>query len=95
MLGQKDDNNEEHPVASQKHSTIEKECLAIKLGICAFRVYLMGCPFIIETGLVVCVVPLCAINPRDLICFVIIINKQQNYYMHFNYIDALAPIRVT
>ena len=58
VLSQKDDNNEEHPVAywskkllprEQKYSTIEKECLAIKLGICAFRVYLMGCPFIIET----------------------------------------------
>ena len=43
--------DEEHPIAyfskkllprEQKYSTIEKECLAIKLGMQAFRVYLLG-----------------------------------------------------
>ena len=48
----------EHPVAyysrkllprEEKYSTVEKECLAIKLGIQNFRVYLLGCPFTVET----------------------------------------------
>ena len=43
--------DEEHPIAyfskkllprEQKYSTIEKECLAIKLGMQAFTVYLLG-----------------------------------------------------
>ena len=33
----------------EKYSTIEKECLAIKLAVQAFRVYLIGCPFVIQT----------------------------------------------
>ena len=33
----------------QKYSTIEKECLAIKLGVSVFRIYLLGRPFRIET----------------------------------------------
>ena len=33
----------------QKYSTIEKECLVIKLAIEAFNFYLMGCTFPIET----------------------------------------------
>lgn len=32
-----------------KYSTIEKECLAIKLGVEAFRVYLLGRNFVIQT----------------------------------------------
>jgi len=32
-----------------RYSTIEKECLAIKLGVEAFRVYLLGRKFVIQT----------------------------------------------
>ena len=48
----------DHPVAyysrkllprEEKYSTVEKECLAVKLGVEAFRVYLLGRPFIVET----------------------------------------------
>ena len=58
VLSQIGDDNEEHPVAyfsrklllrEEKYSTIEKECLAIKLAIQAFRVYLLGKPFTIQT----------------------------------------------
>ena len=58
FLSQKDEQDAEHPVAyysrkllprEERYSTIEKECLAIKLGIHAFRVYLLGKPFTIET----------------------------------------------
>ena len=51
VLAQVDDQREEHPVAyfSRKllpreahYSIVEKECLAIKLGVQAFRVYLLG-----------------------------------------------------
>ena len=58
VLSQIDEHDAEHPVAyySRKllpreewYSTIEKECLAIKLGIHALRVYLLGKPFTIET----------------------------------------------
>jgi phospholipid-translocating ATPase len=50
--------SEEHPIAyysrkllphEEKHSTIEKECLAIHLGVQTFRVYLLGRPFTIQT----------------------------------------------
>ena len=33
----------------ERYSTVEKECLAIKLAVQAFRVYLIGRPFVIET----------------------------------------------
>ena len=58
VLSQCAEDGQEHPVAywsrkllprEQRYSTIEKECLAIKLGIEAFRVYLLGRPFTIET----------------------------------------------
>ena len=58
VLTQVDDTGEEHPVAfysrkllprDGRYSTIEKECLAIKLAVQAFRVYLQGKPFTIET----------------------------------------------
>ena len=54
---QLDEEGADHPVAyysrkllarEQKHATIEKECLAIKLATQAFRVYLLGRPFIIQ-----------------------------------------------
>ena len=32
-----------------RYSTVEKECLAIKLATHAFRVYLLGIPFVIQT----------------------------------------------
>ena len=50
ILSQIDDNNEEHPVGffsrkllphEQHYATVEKECLAIKLGVEAFKVYLL------------------------------------------------------
>ena len=58
VLCQRDDNDQDHPVAyfsrkllprEERYSTVEKECLAIKLGIQAFKVYLLGKPFEIET----------------------------------------------
>ena len=58
VLSQHDDSGMEHPIAyysrkllprEEKYSTVEKECLAIKLSIQTFRVYLLGRPFIIET----------------------------------------------
>ncbi len=58
VLSQKDDEGNEHPTAyfsrkllerEQKYLTIEKECLAIKLGVGAFRTYLLGRPFTIQT----------------------------------------------
>jgi len=58
VLSQCDDDGQEHPVAyssrklfprEEHYSTIEKECLAIKLGVQAFRVYLLGRPFLIQT----------------------------------------------
>jgi len=56
VLSQLDDVGLDHPVAyfsrkllprEQKFSTIEKECLAIKLGIEAFCVYLLGSKFVV------------------------------------------------
>ena len=58
VLSQQGDDDEEHPVAywsrkllprEQRYSTIENECLAIKLGAEAVKVYLLGYPFTIET----------------------------------------------
>ena len=58
VLSQSDDKELDHPIAyysrkllprERKYSTIEKECLAIKLAVHAFRVYLLGKPFLIET----------------------------------------------
>ena len=58
VLSQADAEGLDHPVAffsrklldrEQKHSTIEKECLAIKLPVNAFQVYLLGRPFVIQT----------------------------------------------
>ena len=51
VLSQRDENGEEHPIGyfgkkllprEERYSTVEKECLAIKLAIQAFRVYLLG-----------------------------------------------------
>ena len=58
VLSQFGGDDEEHPVAyysrkllprEEKYSTVEKECLAIILGIQTFRVYLLGRPFVIQT----------------------------------------------
>lgn len=58
VLSQLDDNGTDHPVAyfsrkllprETRYSTIEKECLAIKLGIQAFNTYLMGRKFQVQT----------------------------------------------
>lgn len=49
---------DEHPISfisrkllhrEERYSTIEKECLAIKLAIQTYRVYLLGRPFTIKT----------------------------------------------
>jgi len=58
VLSQLDDKEQEHPIAyfskkllprEERYSTVEKECLAIKLGVHAFRIYLLGRPFTIQT----------------------------------------------
>ena len=55
VLSQHDDSGVEPLIAyyllprEEKYSTVEKECLAIKLSIQIFRVYLLGRPFVIET----------------------------------------------
>ncbi len=58
VLSQLDDSGQEHPVAfysrkllprKQRYATVETECLAIKLGIQAFKVYLLGRKFVVQT----------------------------------------------
>ena len=58
VLSQVNDEGQDHPVAyfsrkllprEEKYSTIEKECLAIKLSVQIFHVYLMGRPFKVQT----------------------------------------------
>ena len=58
VLSQCGPDGEEHPVAyysrkflprEERYSTVEKECLAIKLAVTAFRVYLLGRKFNIQT----------------------------------------------
>ena len=58
VLSQAGDDGGDRPVAyfsrkllprEERYSTIEKECLAIKLGVQAFHVYLVGCTFVIQT----------------------------------------------
>ena len=58
VLSQCDDEGLDHPVAyfsrkllprEERYSMIEKECLAIKLGVKAFKVYLLGKPFMVQT----------------------------------------------
>ena len=58
VLSQRDNNGTDHPIAffskkllarELRYSTVEKECLAIRLATHSFRVYLMGRPFIIQT----------------------------------------------
>ena len=58
VLSQESENGGDRPVAyfsrkllprEEKYSTIEKECLAIRLAVHAFRVYLMGRAFTIQT----------------------------------------------
>ena len=52
------DEGHNHPIAyfsrkvlprEQMYSTVDKECLAIRLGVQAFRVYLLGRPFKVQT----------------------------------------------
>ena len=58
VLSQHDESGNEQPIAyfsrkllprEQRYSTIEKECLVINLSIEAFKVYLLGKPFQIQT----------------------------------------------
>ena len=58
VLTQKDDGGGEYPIAfysrkllprEQRYSTVEQECLAIRLGVRAFRFYSLGKPFVIQT----------------------------------------------
>ena len=58
VLTQKDDQGKECPIAyfsrkllprEERYSTVEKKCLAIKLGIEAFRVCLLGRQFVVQT----------------------------------------------
>ena len=58
VLSQEDEDSVERPIAyysrklaprEERYSVIEKECLAIKDGITAFQVYLLGRPFTIQT----------------------------------------------
>ena len=58
VLSQIDENGDDHQIAyfsknllprEQRYSTVEKECLAIKLATHAIRVYLLGRKLIIQT----------------------------------------------
>ena len=58
VLSQRDEQGHDRPVAffsrkllprEQRYSTVEQECLAIKLGVEAFKVYLIGRHFVIQT----------------------------------------------
>lgn len=59
FLSQLDDQRDDHPTTAyfsckllpreELYSTIEKECLAIKLAVQHFRVYLLGRLFVIQT----------------------------------------------
>ena len=58
VLSQQDEDGRDRPIAyfsrkllpwETRYSTVEKECLAIKLGVEAFSVYLIGRKFIIQT----------------------------------------------
>ena len=58
VLSQLDDEGRDRPIAyfsrkllprEERYSTVEQECLAIKLGVEAFKVYLIGRPFIVQT----------------------------------------------
>ena len=58
VLSQRDDDEIERPIAyysrkllprEERYSTVEKECLAIRLATHAFRVYLLGKHFLIQT----------------------------------------------
>lgn len=58
VLSQLDEDAKDRPIAyfsrkllprEQRYSTVEQECLAIKLGVEVFKVYLIGRPFVIQT----------------------------------------------
>ena len=58
VLTQKDDQGKERPITyfskkllprEERYSTVEKECLALKLGIETFRGYLLGRQFVVQT----------------------------------------------
>ena len=58
VLSQLDDDGTEHPVVyyswkllprEERYATVEKECLAIKLAVYAFKIYLLGKHFTIQT----------------------------------------------
>jgi len=58
VLSQLDDDGNDYPVSyysrklpprEERYATVEKECLAIRLAVHAFRVYSLGRPFTIQT----------------------------------------------
>ena len=60
VLSQQDDSRSDHPIAyfsrkllprEERYSTVEKECLAIKLAVQNFPTYLLGHNFRIQTDL--------------------------------------------